>query len=114
MNSARSNTSTLSNARRKKLEDLRQKALGPRGSKREKLKAVLKKKLTDKYGKKWIDVISDEVDRFIVTTMTRKISENDLAGLENKIRTKCRLGETSRSSARQSVRKSAQAGVKPL
>ena len=51
----------MSNARRKKLEDLRQKALGPRGSKREKLKAVLKKKLTDKYGNKWESMEGHEI-----------------------------------------------------
>ena len=97
------------------MEGLRQKALGPRGSKREKLKVVLKKKLGDKYGKKWIDVISDEVDRFITSTMTRKITEDDLAALENKVRTKCRLTETQRSSARQtgrSVRPSARASAR--
>ena len=102
----------MSESRRKKLEGLRQKALGPRGSKREKLKVVLKKKLGDKYGKKWIDVISDEVDRFITSTMTRKITEDDLAALENKVRTKCRLTETQRSSARQTGR-SARPSARP-
>ena len=83
MDTARSNMSTMSDARRRKLEKLRENALGPRNSKREKLKIILKKKLFDKYGAKWSDVISAEVDRFIAGTMDRKLQEKDLAELEN-------------------------------
>jgi hypothetical protein len=90
----------MSNSRRRKLEALRNKAMGPRSSKREKLKTVLKKKLVAKYGKKWMDVIAEEVDRFITATMDKKLAEKDLAQLENKIREKCRVVDSQRGSAR--------------
>ena len=91
LDTARSNVSTMSESRRRKLEALRNKALGPRSSKREKLKTVLKKKLVAKYGNKWMDVIAEEVDRFITATMDKKLVEKDLAQLENKISRSCIL-----------------------
>ena len=106
LDTARSNVSTMSESRRRKLEALRNKALGPRSSKREKLKTVLKKKLVAKYGNKWADVITEEVDRFITATMDKKLVEKDLAQLENKIREKCRVVDSQRGSARPTNRTS--------
>ena len=59
-----------------------------REQKREKLRSVLKDKLVAKYGTVWKSMVEQEVDAFIAKTMSRRIHENDLAGLENLIRRK--------------------------
>lgn len=81
-------TSRLSTSRRAKLEKMRREASGDRERKRYKLQAVLKDKLVAKYGNLWRAMIEGEVDAFITKTMSRRIHENDLAGLENTIRRK--------------------------
>ena len=93
---ARSNrsmaTSRMSTSRREKLEHMRASAGGTSGAereqKREKLRSVLKDKLVAKYGTVWKSMVQQEVDAFIEKTMSRRIHENDLAGLENLIRRK--------------------------
>ena len=95
--------SRMSDSRRNKLEKLKDSALGNRRSKREKLQEVLKQKLITKYGTRLKATVEAEVDRFITATMNKKLTENDLAALENKIRTSSARGSTARRSARAST-----------
>jgi len=104
-------TSRMSTGRREKLEAMRASASGgpDRLAKRDKLRGVLKEKLVGKYGTVWKNMVIREVDEFIRTTMNRRITENDLAGLENGIRRKTQstareTSRTGRSTARGTAR----------